>query len=324
MTKLQLHVACGILVLALASACLAQDGSLPNRPDGSWVKAENGLLINYERKVSAAKGSIRIYDSVGQPMVRLNVLPLVSGAKSAFIYDVSAVKGQMIAVSATYVKGQYEELASMLLIFDFNGRLESATAVDPARLLICLEIDGNSHIWGLSSGAGRSDPADAPVAIEFDRRGSVLHKVLTWDKFPSHADGIRQGPDLGAAVAGVAAGDFWFWLPGSTDLVVIRTKDGVISEQGQTGVPRIKDHVIRPLAFARLQSGELIGEFSSTDTATNVQEELTNSMWSPSAKTWTALDAGSCPDSRLVGTDKDALVYFRFDNSNAICTYRRK
>lgn len=251
--------------------------------------------------------------------MNFTILRLVPDAVSVSIYDVSAVKGEMVAVSAVYVKSEYQEPSAILLVFDFKGKLESATAVDDKRLLLLLEIDNQSRIWALTGGAGGNDPTKTPVVLEFDKAGSEIGRVLTWDKFPSHSDGIRQNQALGPAAAGYNSGSFWFWLPGSTDLVEIQTKDGSVLGQLQTSVPQVQDQSVFPLAMVHLSSGELVGAFGAVGHEVNAKAQLTNFVWSPRTRTWSLFDVQSCQDYRLIGGDGDKPVYFRFDNSNAIC-----
>ena|SRR5579863_6611796 len=298
-------------------------GSLTSRPDRVWIKAENGLVITWTKGISADADSSRIsvYDKQGHSITNFEVLKLVPDAKSVSIYDVSARRGQMIAVAAVYVKNSELPPAAILMVFDYEGGLESAVALDPSREIVALELDDSSHIWTLTWGPGGKEPGESPVVVEYDRTGSTVGNFLNWSLFPPHTDSIQQNQRAGAASAGYDSDRFWFWLPVSTDMVVVDTKDGSVVNRTKTALPLLADHTLWPLHIMREPSGVVVGDFRVASIAPNAKAELGYFAWSPSTKTWCSFSPGACQGSRLVGMDRDSHIYFRFDNSSSICAY---
>ncbi len=295
---------------------------LPGKLPNSWLKAENGLVINWVRGISDGPSTsiINVYANQGSLLASIDVLPIVKEAKDVSIYDVSAIPGKIIAVSAVYGKEDAANtIAATLLVFDFAGKLLSATALDPARTVLLLEIDENSHIWGLMTGAGENDPTTSPVVTEYDATGATLRTVLNWNSFPAHADHIQQDPEHGPAAAGYSQGEFWFWLPGYTDLVAIRTADGTVVTKTQTGLPRlaIAATKIWPLQLVRQSNGTLVADFG-TDS-----KRLLVFSWAPNTKEWGSKPIDhACAGARLIGSDQNDFVFLRLTDSNPLCKAR--
>ena len=295
---------------------------LPGKLPNSWLKAENGLVINWVRAVShrPSTSTVYIYENQGRLLVSLEVLPAVKEAKDVSIYDVSAMRGKLIAVSAVYGKEDASNtIAATLLVFDFSGKLLSETALDPARTALLLEIDENSHIWGLMTGAGEKDPSTSPVVTEYDATGVTVRTILNWNSFPAHAKHIQQDPEHGPAAAGYNQGEFWFWLPGSTDLVVIRTSDGAVVTHAHTGLPNLAGAAskIWPLQLVRQSNGTLVGDFG-TDA-----KQLLVFSWAPNTKQWGSRPIDhACAGARLIGSDENDSIFLRLTESNPVCRAR--
>jgi len=74
------------------------------------------------------------------------------------------------------------------------------------------------------------------MVVEYDSTGNVVRQSFARNLFPPHQDTIQQNPQIGAIAAGYDSGNFWFWLPKSSDLVTIRTDDGTIASRIQAGI----------------------------------------------------------------------------------------
>jgi hypothetical protein len=317
----------GFVLLMCSPARAQQIGSIENRPQGALVKAENDLIIAWHRGISRNSDSSRInvFDEQGNRLVAFDILRLVPEAESVSIYDVSAWPQQMIAVGAVYSKGPAVTPADVLLFFDFKGALFSATALDPSREIARLELDDKLDAWTLTLGPGDKNPKDAPLVVEYDGTGKVVRELLPRDLFPMHSEHLAENPQVGAVSAGYESGAFWFWLPGSTDLVTIRTEDGEVTTRTTTGLPRVLDGTVWPLGVFREASGAVIADVRIQRQAPTKEALLAHYAWSPQAKSWSPFDPGSCAGGdRLIGVNGNDQIYLRFDNSSALCTYSRQ
>jgi len=246
------------------------------------------------------------------------------------IHDVSARQGQLIAVSATYVKSRGVLPAAVLLILDFGGNLRSAVALDPSREIISLAIDDRLNIWSLAWHSGDKNPGAVPLVTEYSKQGEVLRELFKRTDFPPHEDSIQQGPNIGSVQAGCGAGVFWFWLPKSTDFVEINTTTGAVMNKTKTQSPQVSGQTACILKLVRESSGAIVVEAAVENTRPNDTKDrsLRHYMWSPETKSWTAYDpASTCPDYRLIGVDGDKHLYMRFKPGSmrgSICSYIRR
>src|ERR1700722_497110 len=298
------------------------NGSIANRPMDEWVKAENGLILIWDRAnaKSAEASMIKIFDNQGQPLVSFEILGLVPGATISAAHDVSAVRDKIVAVSATYVNGQNGVPAAVLLIFDFKGKLISATALDPSREISYLAVDDDSKVWTVPFSAGGKDLKDVPMVVEYDSQGNVAREVLTRNLFPAHATNIKQNSLDGAVAVGCVSDVFWVWLPSSTDLVEIRTKDGVVTKRTTTGLPSAESGSVVPLSVAREASGAIIAQVRIPAKESGGKSTLAEYKWSPASGSWTEINPVPCNGARLIGIHGTEQTYLRNDNSSALCT----
>jgi hypothetical protein len=323
-----MYAIAGLALLMCSHARAAQQiGSIENRPQSARVKAENDLIIVWHKQTShdAESSRINIFDKQGHFLVKFDLFPLVPEAESMAIYDVSARAQQRIAVGAIYSKGPSVAPADVLLYFDFKGTLLSAMALDPSREIAALELDDKLNAWTLTQGLGGKNAKDIPLVVEYDETGKTIREMLPRDTFPMHAETLVENAQIGAVAAGYESGTFWFWLPGSTDLVTIRTKDGEVTTRTTTGLPRVLDGRVWPLAVFREASGAVIADVRIERQAPTREALLAHYAWSPQAKSWSPFDPGSCAGGdRLIGVNGNDQIYLRFDNSSALCTYSRQ
>jgi hypothetical protein len=316
---------CVLAVLFSHFSLLGQNaGSIPNWPLGTWLKAENGLVLNWQRQLATdtASSTIHIYDNAGNSLLNFDILKLVPDAKAVSIYDVSARKNALVAVGAIYVKGSDARPAGALLLFNFKGQLQSAIAL---REILLLELDEDLNVWTLLPETGGLDTSQSYFVAEYDRNGNFKQELVRRDSIPTHAEQILQNATAGAAAIGYdsTAHSFWFWLPVTTDLVSIDTTTGAVART-KTGLPSSKDYKIWPLQMGREASKAVVATvgvqpFSSTEKA-----QLAYYVWSPESNAWSQFSPGECGDSLLIGIRDNVHTYFRADNSRSLCTFVRQ
>jgi hypothetical protein len=280
-------------------------------------KAEGGLVLSW-RALSRdpTANQIDILDRKSRPVVSLNVLRPVPDAAEVSVYDVSARRGQMIAVAAVY-RSKYPKMirpAAALLIFDFNGELLSTFALEPSREISRLEIDDNLNVWTLTSHSDDKDPSQVPMVVEYDSSGKIARELLARSTFPLHARSIREDPSIGGLSSGHDSGVFWFWLPGSTELVTIRTYDGTTAVE-KTNLPQVS---AVPLRISRDASGNVMAEFRGK-ASVNGSRQPAYYLWSPSTKVWTRSKPSGCEGHSLIDVDGKEQVYILPDTVN-FCT----
>jgi hypothetical protein len=315
------------LVVLPLNATAQSAGIIQTSLKSMWTKSENGLVISWQRDSSVAKpSSISIFDKQGHSLLSIDILRFVPEAVGVSIWDVSARPQQLIAVAATYGRGPAVPPADVLLYFDFYGALLSAEALEPAREIDALAIDDNLNVWTLTLGAGGKDPAKTPLVIEYDKNGETVREMLPRNLFPPHESIIVANPTVGAEAAGYNAGTFWFWLPKSTDFVTIRTSDGTLLSRTQTGYPQVQGSKVIPLQIASGIPNRVIAEVRVVEEQGSKSPlKVAHFTWSADTKIWEAFDPDVCNNYRLLGTDGDQQIYFRFDtNKSYICGYSAK
>lgn len=314
------------LILASAFAVSAQyNGSIKNPPKQSWMKVENGMILSFQRFAdrNGPQAQVAIYDSHGEPVTSLNVLNLVPEARSVGVDDVSIRPGQAIAVTAVYDKGPGVRPSNLLLLYDAKGALLNAVNLEPSRAIMYLALDENLNVWALTEGADDKNPADVPMVEEIDQAGQVIKQMLPRSEFPMHAEYTQENPRIGSVSAGYGGGVFWFWLPGSTELVTVQTKDGTVARMN-TDLPRPRSGgQIIPLFIAREQSGSIIAEVRQE--APSSKARLAYFTWSPSTRSWSEFSPGVCANHRLAGLIGNDEVFVQHGNAAAadVCVYDR-
>ncbi len=270
-------------------------------------KIDNGLLVGWlltsNQKTDA---QVEIFDDAERSIAKVRLLQLVPEATSVVIDDVTALRGRMIAVGATYVRRQGEQPVATLLIFDFSGKLLSAFVLTPSHEIRSIELDANLNIWTVTRGSDGKNPSSVSMVVEYDAKGNVLREPLPRAMFPLHAEFISEGPDIGSASSGYDSGIFWFWLPGSTALVTVRTDDGTASIS-KTGLP-MGNHVV-PIRIVRDSSGGLVGQFQERQSDGNFH--WIYDSWSPAGSVWSPFDPSECPAHWLIGLDQGELIFLR-------------
>lgn len=293
-----------VVILGSVLPSLAGENTKPHYQ--RW-KVDNGLLVGwYVSSKQKTDAQIEIFDDSERSIAKVRVLQLVPGATSVVIDDVTARRGQMIAVGATYVRRQGERPVATLLIFDFSGKLLSAFVLTPSHEIRFIELDTNLNIWTVTMGSDGKNPSSVSMVVEYDAKGNVLRELLPRAMFPLHAEVISEGPDVGSASSGYDSGVFWFWLPGSTDLVAVRTEDGTASVR-KTGLPTGSQVV--PMRIVRDLSGEVVGQFQERQSDGNFH--WIYDSWSPAGSVWSPFDPSECPAHLLTGLDQGELIFLR-------------
>jgi hypothetical protein len=310
-----------LLVFALAVSFVAPFPAQSKREtiirplEPMWAKSENGLLITWHRGISTDAGSstIYIFDKQGNPRADINVLNLAPEARSVSIYDVSVRPDQLIAVAAVYVRGRDVPPAATLLLLDGNGSLLRADGLAPAREISLLAVDEQLNTWTVVAGSEGDEGPNPPLVVEYNKQGEPIRELLPRNLFPPHQNLLYERPQVGAAVAGYAQGNFWFWLPKSTDFVKVRTMDGAVLSRTQTGYPTVEGASLVPLQFTS-DGAKVIAQARVEQSGSKAK--LGHFVWSPNTNTWTGF-ASDCGDHRLIGTDGDEPVYIHFDRAKA-------
>ena len=313
-----------VALILLDGAAAQIRGRIEDRPPKSWVKADNGFLISWKRGIvkDSTGSQIFVFDTQGGTVLKFETLALVPDAKTVSIYDVSVRAPQMVAVAAVYGKGDGTPNADTLLYFDFKGNLRSAFALEPSREIAALEIDEDLNVWTVTESSSGKSPSQVPMVVVYDANG-VKKELLKRDSFPRHALSNDENPEIGSVASGYESGIFWFWLPGSTDLVTISTKDGSVA-RAQTGLPPTEPGSTQswPLLITRESSGALVAQMG--EGRPNTKAHLAHYSWSPETSKWSAFAPGVCRLDRLVGVHNDEQLYVTPDSTNSICAYSRK
>jgi len=274
------------------------------------IKVDDGQICWWlAHSTDVTSPQARIFDRSGNLLAALAVLQPVQGARSVSIYDVAVRQKAMIAVAAVYSKEDGSRPAAALLYFDFKGKLLSFFVLDPSRGVLRLAIDERLHVWTLTTWSGGKDPSEVPMVIEYDARGRVVRELLPRDQFPLHAEAIEESSGNGFASFGYQSDTVWFWLPGSTDLVTIRTDSGRVTRVS-TGIPTVIGGAA-PRSLDRQPSGNLVAEV--------VQKRLEDGalvsavyLWSPETGQWTQLTPSACPDHVFVGVSGHDMLLVSF------------
>jgi hypothetical protein len=329
-----------LILIVSPTILLAQSIGMLNHSNGKLprnTKAENGLIISWVvlsaevdvSKLSDAEagevGQVDIFDEHGQPTASFNVFRPVEGARSISILDVSARPGGPTAVAATYVGKEREQIVPSLLLYDVNGRLDSAFALPPTRSILKLVVDESLNIWTLTENLDETDPQAVPMLVEYSAEGAVIREELPRSLLWSHGVAPKEGMYTGRITMGYDAGVVWIWLPGSTDLVTISTSDGKVSIV-QTGLPKRDKYKEDPVDVAREPSGDVVAVVREDRQSGEGGEDgkLAYYAWSPSTKVWSRFKPGSCDGERLLGVGNAGQIYYGFGDRNGdICAFGR-
>lgn len=297
-----------------------QFGHVENQ-EHRWTKFENGMFISMQKiSTDPTTKQVEIFDLQGKSLVSMNLLRLVPDARRLSIYDVSARRGGMIAVAAVYENklddpsqcdfGKRIRPIATLLFFDFEGRLQSAFALEPSRGIKRLVVDDQSNVWTLTAGLGETDdPSSNPMLVEYGPDGAVKKELLPRSTFPLHAKHIDQSPATGTMSMGFDAGAVWFWLPGSTDFVTVSGATGSANIV-QTGLPK-RNGEFEPVMVFRKASGHVVAQIREFGGSEKVRFSYHD--WSPSTRTWSEFRPGVCDGAWLIGVTGDDQFYDRIE-----------
>src|SRR5215472_11105489 len=310
---------CFICIGLSAVLCVAQQENLMEhvQPHG-WAKAENGLIMTWHSMSDdLSTGQLDISNDKGGLLLTLNLLRLVPEAAKVDIADVSAVPGGLIAAAVAYVskKGsRIDRPASAVVIFDFSGRLVSFLALTPWRDALRLEIDSDSHIWTLNTIADGSD--GGYMLSVYSPYGALLKELLSRKIFPDHANAVLGSSQTGFAAMGRSRDRIWFWLPGSTQLVIVQTSTGS-PEIFKTGLPTSNSSLV-PISFV-MSDNVLVGSFRGSSNS----RSFSYYGWTAKGARWEPMQPGTCAGGQLVGIDGQQQVFLapRENKATAICKF---
>jgi hypothetical protein len=324
-----------IVVVLGAATLLAQTVGTYTSPNGEpmrQLKTENGLIISHGwgPATDSGAGRVDIYDAHLRKLVSLDVLSPIEGAHGVSVYDASARHDGTIAVAGVYSREENTKkiVATGLLLFDFNGRLRSAFAVNPQWGVRRVELDEKGNIWTLTDNFFRNDAPTAPMIVEYSAEGKVVRELLPrhelWPQEPPENSAayreMAAGSDLGTTM-GYDAGTVWFWLPGATTLVTISSVDGKVSI-AQTGLPQRENHSAILEHATRDSSGDLVGKFRPMP---GVQEVPYYAWWSPSNGKWSRFEPGECA-GWPIGSSDAGMLYAEYHRGTGtkICAFQRR
>jgi hypothetical protein len=318
MLNLMVRVVFAAAIISGLSAATQQIGTLKTQQAGS-VKAENGVIIAWTPKASdASTNQIEIFDMKGQPLVSLNILRATPEAKRVSIYDVSALPNKVIAVAAVYGRGDGGPAVDTLQYFSFRAELLSFFLLQPSREIARLAVDKDENVWALSRSSAGGDTSLLPMVVEYSRGGQVLKQMLRRSDFPGNEQILRQDPGVGVVQFGYSEGWLWFWLPGSTDIVVADTTNGTVL-RNKTGLPGAIGKAV-PMRMIREESGRLVAETEALDHST----AHTLYQWSPKTSSWTAFEPTGCGVGYgLVGMNGQQQIYIEASDGagQEICAF---
>jgi len=288
-----------LCVLFMACWCRAENTQISGRYD--VVKAENGLIIGWRRaSEDRATQQISIFDMQGKFLIGLTPLRLVPEAKRATIYDVSALPGRLIAVAVVYRKSEDTAPAASLLYFDFQqGSPLLALALDPSREVLRLTVDDDSDVWTLTEGVGEKKPSEQPMIVGYGPSGDVLKEVGKRSEFP-----LSENQEDGAGF-GHTRDSIWFWLPGSTDFVTIKSHDTSLN-RFVTGRPN-QSPLETTVRAVRTEKGTLLAEILSSEDELHrghfnfFSRSATTNEWKPFSP--------PCSPCTLIGTDNGQALF---------------
>jgi hypothetical protein len=152
-----------------------------------------------------------------------------------------------------------------------------------------------------------------PMVSVFDSTGNLIAEELPRVLFPHHEKSTNAGYDIGGQSSiGIAANDFWFWLPGANQL----TEVGLAQPSGSaklinTGLPNVTGDRKQAEAAGVLPSGELVLEFTWFDPSGNGHKELFG--WTSSRGWQTVYSPGI--NEQFIGVDGQNM-YFSEPSSN--------
>lgn len=298
-----------VCVISMACWCRAQNVQILGHYDK--VKAENGLIIGWQiASEDRATRQIDIYDRMGNLLAGLAPLRLVSEAKRATVYDVSALPGRFIAVAAVYRKSEDTVPAASLLYFDFQGSPLLALALDPSREVLRLTVDADSNVWTLTEGVGerKPNPEEPMMVVAYDASGNVLKRVFRRSEFPDHVSEIQENDRIGNAGFGHTSDSVWFWLPLSTDLVAFKT-DGSSINRSATHLPG-KSPQESPVDVFRTDKGTLVTEVWSRQDRQHASGQFNFFLRSAVTKQWEPFYP-PCVPCHLIGTDSGEALFMR-------------
>ena len=292
--------------LALTAWMSAQIASIPGGYD--MAKAENGMVVEWQLSSESRNATqVGIYDNRGKLVVALSPLQLVPEAKRVTISDISMLPGNIIAMSALFLKADNTVPAGSLLCFDFQGNLLSAVALSRSRLIRYLTVDSDANIWTLTWASGGQKPSEASLIAAYRPTGENLKELFKRSDFPVHAVTTKENQTLGVVGFGHTSNEVWFWLPGSNELVTFRASDSSF-HRFDTGLPHLSSDEA-PLKVVLTNSGTLLMETWGRQNSTGIGQRYLFARHAAS-KSWQQFYP-PCSGCILAGANNDKAVFMK-------------
>ncbi len=191
-------------------------------PLGRLKWDRNGYLIHHHASADP-QPLIWVYTAEGQLIGHVSPARALRDARRISLKDVAVTKRGTILV-ATTVRSKKDALASALLEFDLQGKLERIIKTDPF-VPHRIALDGDGNMWMFGYDWQRLDKDDNWAQVHKPAPdGRILISTLPRSLFPKEFDPLDpSGP-------GILASDTYFeivedrvyaWLPGVDSLVIL-------------------------------------------------------------------------------------------------------
>jgi hypothetical protein len=279
---------------------------------GRLLLVENGRCVFLED--SPIKGQlahkINVVDSTGKLSVSLDPLKQIDKATDLSVYDVSIGKSGKLAVSlvATSLSSQF---ASLLLVYDSEGRLLTANKLPAGGEMGKLKVDDDDSIWGLRLGAAVESLETTPLFSKFTGDGKVEQDYFDRKQFRLGRRVHSVVPRVGVLSFGLTTNKVWAWIPETQELIIF-SKNGTDLQRLYTDLPpfpRPELDRVRVHAAFMMESGYLIAPVAFTSTAGS-SPSVSLARWSPTRQ-WETLAHEGIENlkTRLVGIDGNNLIF---------------
>ncbi|MGA8150903.1 MAG: hypothetical protein WB952_08135 [Terriglobales bacterium] len=313
-----------IVVIYAASVSAQHVGTIEytDSKQARITKAENGLIVSWVagRSYDAEGDQVNIFDELGHPLTKLNVLHLVKEARGVSIYDVTARPDSIIAMAAVYASKEGNNVTppvASLLLFDFTGRLLSAFSLEPSHAILRLALDEKSNVWTLTDAGDLRDTID-PMIVEYTQDGLLVKEIAIRNLFSSIE--VKQDFSFVWTSMNYDYGRLWIWLSGPADLITMNTQTDKPTIT-KTGLPdRANRREVQLSQVIREPSGDIVAQFR--EDGKQGEREIAYYRWSESQMLWSRFKPGACDGERLIGRGATGQIYARQRaNQTDICSF---
>jgi len=198
-------------------------------PLGRLKWDRNGYLIHHHASADP-QPLIWVYTTEGQLVGHISPARALTDARGISLKDAAVTKKGTLLVAAT-ARSKKNALASALLEFDLQGKLQRIIKTDPF-VPKRIALDGDGNVWMFGYDWQRFDKDDNWAQVhKLSPDGRILVSTLPRSLFPKELDPLDPyGP-------GILASDIYFeivedrvyaWLPGVDSLVILAVDGGVL------------------------------------------------------------------------------------------------